>query len=152
MRPLGVILVAMLPAMSATAEDEATQDSIAYVPSLGEIMTKIELSRSKLWYSVRLRNWTLAIYQLGQVKSGFRHLELLYPMPTSDLAETDRITLLLEEAVQTKDEKRFDQFFAEMTDECNDCHKTKGVPFLHVGVPKVPDPYGERMLEPTMTR
>lgn len=73
MRPLLGILVALLAIgaehSNAAAGEEAMQDSTEYIPTLREIMTKIELSRSKLWYSVKLRNWMLARYQLGKVKA-----------------------------------------------------------------------------------
>ncbi|MDK1494639.1 hypothetical protein QN219_32495 [Sinorhizobium sp. 7-81] len=115
-------------------------------------MTKIELSRSKLWYSVKLRNWTLAGYQLGQVKAGFKDVMRFYPMSPSDLANTDKIAAVIEKSIKAKDDKRFEESFAEMTTECNNCHKAAGRPFLQVGAPKVPNPYGDKMFEPETPR
>ncbi|WEJ12134.1 hypothetical protein [Sinorhizobium prairiense] len=144
MRALLVISVALLPFgaehSNATAADEATQASTEYVPTLREIMTRIELDRSKLWYSVKLRNWMLARYQLGQVRAGFSDATRFHLLPASEVASTHKVAALVESSIKAKDYKLFEESFAEMTAECNNCHKAVGKSFLHVGAPKVPSP------------
>lgn len=144
MRSLLVILVALLAIgaehSNATAGDESAQDSTEYIPTLREIMTKIELNRSKLWYSVKLRNWILARYQLGEIKAEFGAATRFHLLSASALASTDNVAALIESSIKEKDDKLFEESFSKMTVECNNCHKAAGKSFLHVGAPKVPSP------------
>ncbi|MCA1409209.1 hypothetical protein I6F19_32805, partial [Ensifer sp. BRP08] len=68
----------------------------------------------------------------------------------SDLAGTDKIAALIESSIEAKDDKQFEESFAQMTAECNNCHKAAGKPFLHVGAPKVPPPCSNKMLGPAL--
>ena len=144
MRELRVLSVAVLALLSdslnALAEDKSSQNSAGYVPTLREIMTNVELGRSKLWYSVKLRNWILARYQLGQVRAGFIDATRFHLLSNSEVASTHKIADLVETSIKDKDDKLFQEYFAQMTAECNSCHKAVGKPFLHVGTPKVPSP------------
>ncbi|MFQ6180616.1 hypothetical protein ACLMJV_01475 [Sinorhizobium meliloti] len=139
MRPLLGILLALLAIgaehSNAAAGEEAMQDSTEYIPTLREIMTKIELSRSKLWYSVKLRNWMLARYQLGKVKAEFGAATRFHLLPASALAGTNSVVDLIESSIRAKDDELFEESFAKMTAECNNCHKAAGKSFLHVGTP-----------------
>ncbi|MFQ6161015.1 hypothetical protein [Sinorhizobium meliloti] len=144
MRALLVISVALLAIgaehSNARAGEEATQDSTEYIPTLREIMTRIELKRSKLWYSVKLGNWILARYQLGEVKAEFTAARHFHLLPPSAVVGTDNVVALIEGSIRAKDEKLFEKSFSKMTAECNNCHKAAGKSFLHVGAPKVSSP------------
>ncbi|MDX0404868.1 hypothetical protein GOL96_08010 [Sinorhizobium medicae] len=155
MRATWVIPVAALVLLLDSADGSAGQrgksvdEPSKYVPSVGEIMTKIDLSRSKLWYSVKLGNWTLADYQLEQVKTGFNDVSRHHPDKSNfDFANARKIANSIEEAIVVRSDEQFQQSFARMTAECNDCHRAVGKPFLHVGAPKIPSPYSDKMLEP----
>ncbi|MDE3820214.1 hypothetical protein [Sinorhizobium meliloti] len=155
MRATWVIPVAALVLLLDSSDGSAGQPGKSvdepsnYVPSVGEIMNKIDLSRSKLWYSVKLRNWALAGYQLDQVKTGFDDVSRHHPDKSNfDFANAQKIANLIEEAIVARSDEQFQQSFALMTTECNDCHRAVGKPFLHVEAPKIPSPYSDKMLEP----
>ncbi|MDE3876238.1 hypothetical protein [Sinorhizobium meliloti] len=155
MRATWVIPVAALVLLLDSSDVSAGQPGKSadqrskYVPSVGEIMNKIDLSRSKLWYSVKLRNWPLAGYQLDQVKTGFDDVSRHHPDKSNfDFANAQKIANLIEEAIVARSDEQFQQSFALMTTECNDCHRAVGKPFLHVGAPKIASPYSDKMLEP----
>jgi hypothetical protein len=45
--------VLLIPNASVVAEDKSSQNAASYLPSLGNIMTAVQLRHSKLWYAVK---------------------------------------------------------------------------------------------------
>ena len=65
---------------------QAPTGGAGYVPHLGDIMSATQLRHLKLSFAGKLRNWDLAAYELGQIKSSFQDAATLYPgIPITDM-------------------------------------------------------------------
>jgi hypothetical protein len=144
---LAFLCVSGIPAM---AQGDAAQKSITYTPSLGDMMTTIQLRHAKLWYAVRLRNWSLADYQLQQLNASLKEISRLYPnTPTSDLTRTEKLAARIGESITARSEVQFERSFAEMTGECNACHAAAGRAFILIRKPTFPSPYSNQVFAPS---
>jgi hypothetical protein len=136
--------------VSVVAQDRLPPPSVSYVPRLGDMMTVIQLRHSKLWYAAQLKNWSLAEYELEQLKAGLKEVTRFYPDTSApNMANADRSMALVSEAIKTKDFATFGKSFAEMTAECNGCHEAAGRAFIQVrsSAPS-PSPFSNQVFEP----
>ena len=154
MRSLKLLLGAMFALLiasgvSVVAQDKSSQSTASYVPSLGDVMSAIQLRHSKLWYAAKQKNWPLADYELVQLDESLKKATRSYAnMPSSDMITTDKLVILVGEAIRTKNDSKFDQAFAQMTAECNSCHKAAGRDFIYVRRPPFASPYSNQMFAP----
>ena len=49
-----------------------------YEPGLGEIMTAIQLRHAKLWFAGKSNNWSLAAYEIDEIKEGLEDAARLH--------------------------------------------------------------------------
>lgn len=137
-----------LSSVSVLAQDASAPGAV-YKPSLGDLMTTIQLRHAKLWYAGRLKNWPLADYQLQQLGAEFAQAATLYPdMAAAGMDETSKLAKQLGEAVNAQDEAQFEKAFSGITAQCNACHEAAGRPFINVRTPKFPSPYSNQLFDP----
>ncbi len=119
------------------------------VPKLGDIMASTELRHSKLWYSGSLKNWPLAAYELGQIRSSFFEAAALYVnIPADALGEMISKPMdALAGAIAEKDAAKFTRSFSSLTAGCNSCHQMAGVGFIVMKIPTA-SPFGNQAFEP----
>ena len=122
-------------------------------PTLADLMALTQLRHYKLWYSERMENWKLADYEFSQLVATIDRIKKLYP-ETRSIAQANLITEKTEpamkelrEAIQGKNNKRFEVAFNQVTDACNQCHRAAGVDFIRVRVPWK-SPYNNQMFTP----
>jgi hypothetical protein len=143
------MLMILLLSNSSVAEDRLPQGAVNYVPSLGDMMAAIQLRHAKVFYAVKLKNWPLGDYELGQLNAILKEAARLYPnMPASDMTSTDKLTALVGESIKAKDQAKFDRSFAQMTVECNSCHEAAGRAFIYIRRPSFPSPYSNQVFAP----
>src|SRR4051812_29415329 len=53
-----------------------------YIPGLGEIMTLQQMRHLKLWFASQAGNWSLADYELDELKEGFEDVVKYSPTKT----------------------------------------------------------------------
>jgi hypothetical protein len=141
---LALMLVSVIPAF---AEDISLE---SHTPSLGDLMAVVQVRHSKLWYAGNLRNWPLADYELQQLDATLKQATRTYPnTPPSDLATTQRLTGLIGESIKAEDRAKFQQVFAQMTVECNNCHTAAGRAFILIRKPAFPSPYSNQSFAPS---
>jgi hypothetical protein len=110
-------------------------------PTLGDLMSLIQLRHFKLWYAHLQGNWGLAAYELGQFRTTFSRIATLYPSAKSiSQANTirERTAPALSElfqAINDRNSSRFKAAYVQITDACNQCHQAAGVGFIVVKVP-----------------
>ena len=107
-----------------------------YAPKLGDIMGAIQLRHFKPWYAGNVRNWRLADYQLGQIKSSFQDVIKFY----LNVPEANMITMIqpveeIHTAIEAKDKTKFENAFEKLTSACDSCHKAIGLDFIEIRVP-----------------
>ena len=120
-----------------------------YIPHLGDIMGMTQLRHFKLWFSGKLRNWDLAAYELDQIKVSFNDAVLLYPgIPVTDMTIVADPVKRLQDAIDTKDGKKFDAAFMDLTNACNGCHRAIGRGFIVVRVPTA-SPFSNQSFGPS---
>ena len=106
------------------------------VPRLADIMAATQLRHLKLWFAGREKNWTLANYELGQIKISFLDALRIYPnVPAADMTIMTRPAAVIDKAIQTKDLAKFTAGFGELTAACNVCHHSQGMGFIAIKVP-----------------
>jgi hypothetical protein len=127
---LGTVAL-LLTSNILVAQDKPASRSVSYVPSLGDMMAAIQLRHSKLWYAAKVKNWSLADYELRQLDISLKETTRLYPdMPGSDLTGSDKLVGMIGEALKAKNEAKFDRAFSLLTAECNACHKAADRAFI----------------------
>jgi hypothetical protein len=146
MRLLQVFSCAMLAFLDSSfavvAQDRAPPSSASYMPSLGDMMAAIQLRHAKIWYAANLNNWSLADYELRQLMAGLKETTRLYAdMPGSDMTGMEKVAVTTDESIKARNAVRFEKAFAELTNECNNCHKATDRAFIVVRRPIFPSPF-----------
>lgn len=112
-------------------------------PGLGEIMGVIQLHHAKLYYSGVNQNWDLANYQLDEIKEGINQGIELYEhfkdvkVSLKDLSHvTDKSLAELEDSIKKKNKIQFLKGFNNLTQACNQCHRSADKGFIVIQIPK----------------
>lgn len=119
-------------------------------PGLGEYMTTIQLHAGKLWYAVNATNWSLADYELDELKetmeaaktlnaekNGVKISNVLDAVLQSQIAQ-------LEEAIKRKGKAEFQKAYDATLSACNGCHGEAGVKFIQIVRPSAPPVTNQR--------
>ncbi|RTL50673.1 MAG: hypothetical protein EKK40_11165 [Bradyrhizobiaceae bacterium] len=123
-----------------------------YVPSLGDIMSAMQLRHFKLWFAGRLKNWDLAAYELDRIKSSFADAMGFYPgIPVADMTAMGPPAQQIDEAIKAKDSKEFARAFGDLTVACNSCHQAIGRGFIVVQVP-TSSPFSNQSFAPAASK
>ncbi len=126
-----------------------------YVPDLGDFMGMTQLRHFKLFYAGRTQNWSLADYEIGQIRKSFENVMEFYPkFGDTDMAkmiEVDSFGPLdaLGRAASSHDLKAFRVQFDKLTSACNACHEATGFGFIKIGVPTA-SPFTNQVFGPTL--
>jgi len=134
-------------AQSAPAPDAAKAPPLVildFKPTLDDLMTMLIQPRHlKLWAAAQQRNWTLAAFQLNEMRSGFDKIAATIPKYTNiDLGPTF-ISLMgskiqaVNGAINNQNPMLFNTAFNDLTAACNSCHEALNHPYLVMKVPEV---------------
>jgi hypothetical protein len=120
-----------------------------FVPRLGDIMSTIQVRHVKAWYAGKAANWDLAEFELRQLKANLLQAAVLYAgIPVSNITTMATPLQALEDAVATKDSKRFTTAFSEFTAGCNGCHVSMARSFIAIRIPTEQQPLGDQVFPP----
>jgi hypothetical protein len=109
-----------------------------YVPPLNLIMVAMQLSHFKLWYAAAEKNWELANYELGQIRSGIDRARQLYPNSgQSNMTMMTPTADEMDNAIKAKDSRKFSESFSKLTASCNTCHEATGFGFIKIRDPRL---------------
>lgn len=135
--PALLIAFAVASAFPVLADNwPVTGPSQSYAPRLGDIMGATQLRHFKLWYAGREKNWSLAAYELGQIKESFQDAMTFYSgLPVADMSTMFTQAALIDAAIKTRDSEKFANAFGQLTTACNACHQSQGYPFIVIKVP-----------------
>ena len=137
----------------AEAEIAALQKQIvelkksAYHPELGEQMLTIQIRHARLWFAGKAQNWTLAAFELQEIKEAFDAVveqnpehAIFQPQRLADIlpAMTKAPVAALRDAIDHGNKKEFEQAYDGLSVACTGCHKAAGNDFLIIQRPTAP--------------
>lgn len=155
---LGAVATWNVPAAASTGTDDRAEIAAlrteiaelkksAYHPELGEQMLGIQIRHARLWYAGEAQNWTLAAFELQELKEAFDAVveqnpehAIFQPQRLADIlpAMTRAPMLALRDAVDHGSKAEFEKTFDGLSAACTGCHKAAGNDFLVIERPKTP--------------
>ncbi|MBX9759181.1 MAG: hypothetical protein K2Y29_10435 [Beijerinckiaceae bacterium] len=116
------------------------------VPTLGDIMGATQLRHIKLWFAGKSGNWSLALYEIQQIKDSFDKSAILYSnIPVDLIVGANEPLKDMRSAAQAKSGKDFIAAYARLTASCNQCHDAGGVGFIRIQTPGA-SPFSNQLL------
>jgi hypothetical protein len=90
----------------------------------------------ELYWAVQDTNWRYAHYQVEKLKSAMEYALVRRPKRAEPAREYLTVALpAMEKALDSKDLTVFDRQFAELTQTCNNCHKSQNADYYKVKPP-----------------
>jgi hypothetical protein len=145
-----VIATAQSPAPAGDAAPAARPGGgltvLDFKPAMDDLMTMLVQPRHiKLYYAGQAKNWTLAGFQLNELRASLARIGRTIPTYRNigvDTAVasifTDRLKAV-DAAIKAGDLGQFTAAYGEMTAACNACHAGMEHPFLVMKVPDAPN-------------
>jgi len=142
-----VIVVAALihlrpPAMLAQSVVPAQPAPPPFNPSFGDLMnTLVQPRHAKLALTAREQNWPLAAYAIHQLKDALANIAKWRPrfrnqsVPDMMEATTGEPIKAIEQAVQARDLRQFNEAFTRLTEGCNSCHEALNHGYIVIKAP-----------------
>ena len=114
-------------------------DEIAALqPGLARLMPDIGTRTWKMYYAAKANNWTLANFQLKEIKELMEFCMFTRPKYEGDLEEfIEQQMAVLEKAIRAQDFAAFDQGFQEAVSQANAYHEKHDKP-LRWKLPDIP--------------
>jgi hypothetical protein len=144
-----VIFMALSVLISCSQQNADTQklqsqiDSLqtklnnTYKPGLGEFMTGIQLHHAKLWFAGINKNWKMADFEMHEIGETLDDIKRY----CTDRPEIKSIGVIdpaiksIDQAIKQKDIQLFKKGFVDLTNNCNNCHKSNQHEFNEIIVP-----------------
>jgi hypothetical protein len=112
-------------------------------------MSSIQARHVKLWYAGKAANWDLAAFEYRQLKAGLVEAAGLYAgIPVSNVTTMADPMQSVEDAISSKDVRRFSKTFSGLTEACNGCHVAMARPYIVIQVPTERQPLGNQLFSP----
>ena len=144
---------AVSPAANDQAEITALRKELAelkksaYHPELGEQMLGLQIRHARLWYAGQARNWTLAAFELQEIKEAFDAVveqnpdhAIFQPQRLADILPgmTQGSIRALRDAIDRSSKAEFDKAYDGLSAACTGCHHVAGNDFLVIQRPTAP--------------
>jgi len=141
------------PKNDASAEIAALKKEIAelkksaYHPELGEQMLTLQIRHARLWFAGEAQNWTLAAFELQEIKEAFEAVveqnpehAIFQPQRLADIlpAMTKAPVAALRDAIDHGSKAEFEKAYDGLSTACTGCHRTAGNDFLVIQRPLAP--------------
>jgi hypothetical protein len=134
------------PAAKAAAAAQQPLVILDFKPTLSDLMTMmIQPRHIKLWAAAQQKNWTLAAFELNEMRSAFDKIAATipkYPQPGTqvDLGPTFQSLMgpkiqQVNGALAAQNPTQFATAFNDLTTQCNGCHEALNHPYLVIKVP-----------------
>ena len=113
-----------------------------FKPAMDDLMTMLIQPRHiKLYYAGQAKNWTLAAFQLNELRQALARIGRTIPTYRKIEVDTAVASIFtdsakeVDAAIKAKDPARFAASYEGMTAACNACHVGMEHPFLVIKVP-----------------
>jgi len=133
--------------IAALRKEIAELKKSAYHPELGEQMLTLQIRHARLWFAGKAQNWTLAAFELQEIKEAFDAVveqnpehAIFQPQRLADIlpAMTKAPVAALRDAIDHGSRKEFEQAYDGLSAACTGCHKAAGNDFLTIQRPTAP--------------
>jgi cytochrome c553 len=133
--------------IAALKRELAEMKKSAYHPELGEQMLGIQIRHARLWFAGRAQNWTLAAFELQELKEAFDAVveqnpehAIFQPQRLADIlpALTKQPLLALRDAIDHGSKAEFERAYDGLSAACTGCHHVAGNDFLVIQRPTAP--------------
>jgi len=154
---VAVVCAASLPAAADDTGDKAEIAALkkeiaelkksAYHPELGEQMLTIQIRHARLWFAGSAGNWTLAAFELQELKEAFDAVveqnpdhAIFQPQRLADIlpAMTKAPVRALRDAIDHGSKPEFEKAYDGLSAACTGCHHVAGNDFLIIQRPTAP--------------
>ena len=119
----------------------------AYHPELGEQMLTLQIRHARLWFAGKAQNWTLAAFELQEIKEAFEAVveqnpdhAIFQPQRLADIlpAMTKAPITALRDAIDHGNKAEFEKAYDSLSAACTGCHQAAGNDFLIIQRPTAP--------------
>jgi len=119
----------------------------AYHPELGEQMLVLQIRHARLWFAGAAQNWTLAAFELQEIKEAFEAIveqnpdhATFQPQRLADILPTmtKAPVLALRDAIDHGSKAEFEKAYDGLSTACSGCHQAAGNDFLVIQRPTAP--------------
>jgi hypothetical protein len=133
--------------IAALKKELAELKKSAYHPELGEQMLGIQIRHARLWYAGQAQNWTLAAFELQELKEAFDAVveqnpehAIFQPQRLADIlpALTKQSIVTLRDAIDHGNKAEFEHAYDGLSAACTGCHHIAGNDFLVIQRPTAP--------------
>jgi len=133
--------------IAALKKEIAELKKSAYHPELGEQMLGIQIRHARLWFAGEAQNWTLAAFELQEIKEAFD--AVVEQNPEHAIFQPDRLADILpamtrgpvtalRDAIDHGSKAQFESAFDGLSAACTGCHHVAGNDFLVIQRPRAP--------------
>ena len=136
---------AKAPAGAPAAEVAKTGGGLVildFKPAMDDLMTMLIQPRHiKLWYAGQARNWTLAGFELNELRDALGRIGRTIPKYRAFSFDATVSSIFVDKmkavdaAIRAQNPMMFNASYADMTEACNTCHQGMEHPFLVIKVP-----------------
>jgi hypothetical protein len=113
-----------------------------FKPAMDDLMTMLVQPRHlKLFYAGHAKNWTLAAFQLNELRAALARIGRTIPTYRNIGVDTAVASIFADKigavdaAIKAANPEKFTVAYGEMTGACNACHAAMEHPFLVMRVP-----------------
>jgi hypothetical protein len=113
-----------------------------FKPAMDDLMTMLVQPRHiKLYYAGQAGNWTLAAFELNELRGALARIGRTIPTYRNIGVDTTVAAIFADKvkavdaAIKAADPSQFTAAYAGMTQACNDCHQGMEHSFLKITVP-----------------
>jgi hypothetical protein len=113
-----------------------------FKPAMDDLMTMLVQPRHiKLYYAGQAKNWTLAAFELNELRGALARIGRTIPTYRNIGVDTAVASIFADKvkavdaAIKVADPSQFTAAYVGMTQACNDCHLGMEHPFLKIIVP-----------------
>jgi hypothetical protein len=139
---LAATAIAVATAAPAPAAAPAPLVILDFKPAFDDLMTMLVQPRhTKLWLAGQQKNWTLAAFQLNELRGALVRIGQTIPKYRTFSVEATVGSIFqpkiqaMNAAIASQNPVQFNTAFAELTTACNICHEGMEHPFLVIKVP-----------------
>ena len=132
-------------APAATADAAKTGGGLVildFKPAMDDLMTMLIQPRHiKLWYAGQAKNWTLAGFELNELRDALGRIGRTIPKYRTFSFDATVSSIFVDKmkavdaAIRAGNAMQFNAAYADMTESCNTCHQGMDHPFLVIKVP-----------------
>jgi hypothetical protein len=133
--------------IAALRKEIAELKKSAYHPELGEQMLTLQIRHARLWFAGKAQNWTLAAFELQEIKEAFDAVveqnpehAIFQPQRLADIlpAMMKAPITALRDAIDHGSKAEFDKAYDGLSAACTGCHQAAGNDFLIIQRPSAP--------------